>query len=89
MQSTGNLTGFNRSIQQREDEGMDIRVLDEDLKKMVYGIKSVQSMIEVKIVYNEEYSLTKITNVAEGNSPEWNEILEFPLKALNERKFTK
>jgi len=68
---------------------MDIRVLDEDLKKMVYGIKSVQSMIEVKIVYNEEYSLTKITNVAEGNSPEWNEILEFPLKALNERKFTK
>lgn len=46
-------------------------------------------MIEVRIVYNEEYSEVKLTNFAEGDFPEWNEILEFPLKALNKRRFTK
>lgn len=45
--------------------------------------------MEVRIVYNEEYSEVKLTNIAEGDFPEWNEILEFPLKALNKRKFTK
>jgi hypothetical protein len=46
-------------------------------------------VIEVRIVYNEEYSEVKLTNFAEGDFPEWNEILEFPLKALNKRRFTK
>lgn len=46
-------------------------------------------MIEVRIVYNEEYSEVKVTNASEGDFPEWNEILEFPLLALNKRKFTK
>ncbi len=46
-------------------------------------------MIEVRIVYNEEYSEVKITNVAEGDYPEWNEILEFPFAALNKRRFTR
>jgi hypothetical protein len=27
--------------------------------------------------------------MAEGDFPEWNEILEFPLEALNKKKFTK
>jgi hypothetical protein len=43
----------------------------------------------VRIVYNEEWSEVKLTNIAEGDYPEWNEILEFPLKALNKRRFTK
>jgi hypothetical protein len=29
------------------------------------------------------------TNIAEGDFPEWNEVLSFPLKAENGRKFTK
>lgn len=45
--------------------------------------------MEVRIVYNEEFSIVKVTNIAEGDFPVWNEILEFPLKALNNRKFTK
>jgi coiled-coil and C2 domain-containing protein 2A len=43
----------------------------------------------VRIVYNEDYSEVKLTNIAEGDFPEWNEILEFPLKALNKKRFTK
>jgi hypothetical protein len=31
----------------------------------------------------------KLTNISEGDFPEWNEILEFPLQALNKRKFTR
>ena len=46
-------------------------------------------MVEVRIVYNEEFSEVKITNASEGDFPEWNEILEFPLMALNKKKFTK
>lgn len=45
--------------------------------------------MEVRIVYNEEYSEVKLTNISEGDFPEWNEILEFPLLALNKRKFTR
>lgn len=43
----------------------------------------------MRIVYNEDWSEVKLTNIAEGDYPEWNEILEFPLKALNKRRFTK
>lgn len=46
-------------------------------------------MIEVRIVYNEDYSEVKLTNNSEGDFPEWNEILEFPLKPINKRRFTK
>lgn len=46
-------------------------------------------MVEVRIVYNEEFSEVKVTNASEGDFPEWNEILEFPLMALNKKKFTK
>jgi hypothetical protein len=46
-------------------------------------------LVEVRVVYNEDYSEVKLTNVAEGDFPEWNEILEFPLIALNKKKFTK
>jgi len=31
----------------------------------------------------------KLTNNSEGDFPEWNEILEFPLRPLNRRRFTK
>ncbi len=45
--------------------------------------------MEVRIVYNEDYTEVKVTNIAEGDFPEWNEILEFPLTALNNKRFTK
>lgn len=34
-------------------------------------------MVQVRIVYNDFESEVKITNVAEGDFPEWNEILNF------------
>jgi hypothetical protein len=46
-------------------------------------------MVEVRIVYNEDYSEVKVTNCAEGDFPEWNEILEFNLKSMSEKRFTR
>jgi len=55
----------------------------------LYKTQRVEPLVEVRIVYNEDYSEVKLTNIAEGDFPEWNEILEFPLKALNKKRFTK
>ena len=46
-------------------------------------------MVEVRIVYNDLYQVVEVTNIAEGDFPEWNQILEFPLRALNQKRFTK
>ena len=46
-------------------------------------------MVEVRVVYNDEIEIVKTTMCAEGDFPEWNEILEFPLKALNQKRFTR
>lgn len=43
----------------------------------------------MRIVYNEYFTIVQQTNVAEGDYPEWNEVLNFPLKAENGKKFTK
>ena len=67
----------------------DIRQLSEKQLRQLYKTQRVEPLVEVRIVYNEEWSEVKLTNIAEGDFPEWNEILEFPLKALNKRKFTK
>jgi hypothetical protein len=67
----------------------DIRMLSEDQLRQLYRTHRVEPVIEVRIVYNEAYSEVKITNVAEGDFPEWNEILEFPFSALNKRRFTR
>lgn len=55
----------------------------------LYRTHTVEPVVEVRIVYNEEFSEMKLTNISEGDFPEWNEILEFPLLALNKRKFTR
>lgn len=55
----------------------------------LYRTHTVEPAVEVRIVYNEEYSEMRLTNISEGDFPEWNEILEFPLLALNKRKFTR
>ena len=55
----------------------------------LYRTHTVEPIVEVRIVYNEEFSEMKLTNISEGDFPEWNEILEFPLLALNKRKFTR
>ena len=46
-------------------------------------------MVEVRVVYNDEVEYVRTTMCAEGDFPEWNEILEFPLKALNLKRFTR
>ena len=46
-------------------------------------------MVEVRVVYNDEYEVVRKTMCADGDFPEWNEILEFPLKALNDKRFTR
>jgi len=63
--------------------------LNEEQLKSLYRTSRVESLVEVRIVYNEEYSEIQVTNIAEGDFPEWNEILAFPLVALNGKRFTK
>jgi hypothetical protein len=81
-----NNPGINR--QQHTQIG-DIRNLSEEQLRQLYRTHRVEPVIEVRIVYNQDYSEVKLTNIAEGDFPEWNEILEFPFKALNKRRFTK
>ena len=65
------------------------RVISNIKAKDLYRIKRVETFVEVRIVYNEYYTEVKTTNVAEGDFPEWNEVLNFPLIAENGKKFTK
>jgi hypothetical protein len=57
--------------------------------KDCYNISRVETFVEVRIVYNDYYTEVKVTNIAEGDFPEWNDVLTFPLKAENEKRFTK
>lgn len=57
--------------------------------KDLYRIARVETFVEVRIVYNELYTEVKHTNIAEGDFPEWNEVLNFNLIAENARRFTK
>ena len=67
----------------------DIRKLGDDQLTSIYRTQRVEPAIEVRIVYNEDYYEVKLTNISEGDFPEWNEILEFPLLALNKKRFTR
>lgn len=67
----------------------DIRQLNDQQLRSIYRIQRVEPMVEVRIVYNEDYSEVKVTNCAEGDFPEWNEILEFKLKSMNQKRFTR
>lgn len=57
--------------------------------KDLYKIARVETFVEVRVVYNDLYTEVKHTNIAEGDYPEWNEILNFSLMAENSKKFTK
>lgn len=57
--------------------------------KDLYRIARVETFVEVRIVYNELYTEVKTTNIAEGDFPEWNEVLNFSLISENKKKFTK
>ena len=57
--------------------------------KDLYRIARVETFVEVRIVYNEFFTEVKTTNIAEGDFPEWNELLNFNLIAENGKKFTK
>lgn len=82
-------TGMGYNPRQNHTQIGDIRQLGDDQLKSLYRTQRVEPAVEVRIVYNEEYSEVKLTNISEGDFPEWNEILEFPLLALNKRKFTR
>ena len=49
----------------------------------------VETYVEVKVIYHEKLSISKRTNVDEGSMPKWNEVLQFPLEAINMQGFTK
>jgi hypothetical protein len=66
----------------------DIRQLSEHQIRSLYQIARVETLVQVRIVYNEFESEVKITNVAEGDFPEWNDILFFAFSAHG-RSFTK
>lgn len=46
---------------------------------------SVESYLEVKVIYHALRTHTKSTNTDTGSSPKWNEVLEFPLWSENEK----
>jgi hypothetical protein len=70
-------------------KGGDIKEQTRSQFQMLYKTARVETLVEVRLVYNEDYSEVKQTYVAEGDFPEWNEVLNFPLKALNGKRFTK
>ena len=76
-----NQKGSNFNNENRVYQKGDIRLLNEDQLKSLYKTSRVESLVEVRIVYNEFESEIKITNIAEGDFPEWNEILAFPFFA--------
>jgi hypothetical protein len=55
----------------------------------MYRIARVETFVEVRIVYHEKYTEVLRTNKAEGDFPEWNEVLNFSLKAENGKRFSK
>jgi hypothetical protein len=57
--------------------------------KDLYRIARVETFVEVRVVYNEFYTEVKTTNIAEGDYPEWNEVLNFSLESENKKKFTR
>ena len=49
---------------------------------------AVETYVEVALIYNEKLTVIKKTNIDEGATPKWNEVLEFPLNSQNDG-FTK
>lgn len=49
----------------------------------------METYVEVKVIYHDRFSIIKRTNVDEGFLPNWNEVLDFPLEADNNKGFTK
>jgi hypothetical protein len=50
----------------------------------------VETFVEVKVIdLKTRKEMTMKTNLSEGQYPEWNEVLEFSLKAKNKIAFTK
>jgi len=58
-------------------------------RKEVMNDCQVETFVEVKIIYHKKFAIVQRTNVDEGTMPKWNEVLEFPLKADDEKGFTK
>jgi len=58
-------------------------------KKDLMNTAQVETFVEVKVQYHEKFAMTKRTNVDEGGSPKWNEVLVFPLEADNKTNFTR
>jgi hypothetical protein len=57
----------------------------------LYSAKQVEPLVEVRLVDPEDPENEQVlkTYASDGRSPEWNQILEFTLKAKNRVAFTK
>lgn len=56
----------------------------------LYFLKQVESFVEIRIVdLGTGEEMKKVTSVADGQYPEWNEMLEFIIEAKNKKAFTK
>lgn len=49
----------------------------------------VETYVEVAIVYNKSLTVIKHTNIDEGSTPKWNEVLQFDLRPTDGKAFTK
>ena len=57
--------------------------------KNMYNICRVETFAEIRIRYHDGFEVVKCTNIAEGDFPEWNEVITFELECLDGKKFTK
>ena len=58
-------------------------------RKDLYRVARVETFVEVRIVYHDMYTEVQYTNIAEGDFPEWNEVLNFNLISENRKRFSK
>jgi len=55
----------------------------------LYNKVQVNTFVEVRVVYHDKFSKVLVTGCDEGKSPNWNEVLSFPLEADNKSRFTR
>lgn len=73
-----------------DDDEEEVQVLNQARdRNQVLEKPMVETYVEVKIQYHNKFALIKQTRIDEGKMPKWNQVLTFPLEALNATKFTK
>lgn len=79
--------GFNREQDEIvEDRGKQIEFLN---KTDLYKIPQVESYVEVKVIFSDGRTIIDRTWCDDGKDPNWNEVMSFIFKPINNEKFTK